>query len=267
MAALTTVNAVVAALPGQRISVNKPSQTSEGAGTWHSLWKVGGQPAAGASPAAIAAGGAIPTRATVGALPIANAATAPLNLLKAVMSGTVAGSLIVYDRLYAVSGFSGAVATLQSITTPPTINRPNGNGDDVEIWGEVYTAMGATAATFTALYTDQGGTTGQAATYVMPANALTVGQMVPFALAAGDTGVRALASLQLSISTGTAGDFGLTLLRRIAEIPLNIPNVPIIADLFGLGKPQIEVDACLALMVQCTTTTTGQFLGSFNFGE
>jgi hypothetical protein len=91
--------------------------------------------------------------------------------------------------------------------------------------------------------------------------------MVPFVLAAGDTGVRALASLQLSISTGTAGDFGLTLLRRVAEIPITLANIPIIMDLFSLGKPKIETDACLAMMIQCTTTTTGQILGSFNFGE
>lgn len=267
MSALTTVDAVVAALPGQKITINKASATSEGAGTWHSLWKLAGNPAAGSNPANIGAGGAIPTRTTTGALPIANAASAPLNLLKAVLQGTVAGSVILYDRLYAVSGFAGNVTTLQSITAPPTINRPDGNGADVELWGEVYTAMGATGTVMTATYTDQAGNTGQAATYTQPANALSVGQMVPFKLAADDTGVRALASLQLSISTGTAGDFGLTLLRRIAEIPLTLANVPTLLDLFGLGKPLIDVDACLALMVQCTSTTTGQILGSLNFGE
>lgn len=267
MGALNTADDLIAALPGQVDMINKASQTAEGAGTWHSLWSAAGFPAAGAVPPAIGAGGGVPTRLTTGAFPINNAASPPLNLLRAEIAGSTLGTLILYDRLWHCSGFVGNVTTLQSITSPSAVNRPNTNGDDVELWGEVYTAMGATGSVFTATYTNQAGTGSRSATTTQPANALSVGQMVPFILAAGDTGVRSVQSLQLSISTGTAGNFGLTLLRRVCQIPITTANVGAVADAFALGKPTIAVDACLAMMVMCTATNTGQLFGQLNLGE
>lgn len=267
MAAISTVDQAVAALPGQRLFINKASQTAEGAGTWHSLWRAAGFPVAGAVPPVIGSGGGVPDRTTDGALPLNNAASPPLNLLRAEVAGTTPGTLILYDRLWACSGFVGNVATSQAITSPSAVNRPNTNGDDVELWGEVYSAMGATGATFTATYTNQANVGSKSATYVMPSNALSVGQMVPFTLAAGDTGVRSVQSLILNVSTGTAGNFGLTLLRRICEIPLTSANIAVVQDLFSLGKPAVDVNACVGLMVMCTTTNTGLILGTVNLGE
>jgi len=133
------------------------------------------------------------------------------------------------------------------------------------LWGEVYTAMGATASVFTATYTDSTGGGPKSATYSMPANALAVGQMFPFLLAAGDTGVRTVSQVQLSISTGTAGDFGLVLLRRVAEIGCPVINTSVAQDAFSLGMPQLYSGACLALMVLCTEVATGQWQGSVEF--
>jgi hypothetical protein len=86
--------------------------------------------------------------------------------------------------------------------------------------------------------------------------------MVPFLLASGDSGVRSVQSVQLSISTGTAGNFGLTLLRRIAEIPINVTNMAQVHDAFALGMPRIYDSACLAMMVMCSTTNTGVMQGA-----
>lgn len=268
-----TNDAVIAQLAARREAIMKASATSEGAGTWHSLWKLAGNPAAGANPPVSTAGsGYIPTKATLGSIPWGNNAGAGNNthLAQLMASLTVAGTLIIYDRLWACSGFVTNSTAAQNITTPGTINRGDTNGGDVEIWGEVYTAPGATGATWTVSYTDQDNNAAQSATYTHPANAETVGQMFPFVLAAGDSGVRAVASLTCSVSSGTAGDIGITLLRRLAEIPIavgtGLPGSSAL-DAYQLGLPVIEDDACLAMMIQCSATTTGVLLGHISVAE
>jgi hypothetical protein len=262
-AQITTLDGLIAALSaGQKRALNKASQTSEGAGTWHSLWKAAGNPAAGSNPGSLA--GAIPTDATTGAIPFTNAT---FNyLLRLAASGTVAGTLIIYDRLWHNSTMSGTVTTDTTLGATPDLTRPDALGANTELWGEIYSAIGASAATLNVKYTDQDGNTGQNATYAHPANAESVGQMFPLVLAAGDTGVRKATSYNWSVTTGTAGDFGLTILRRIAEIQLSPANAANLADWAALGLPQIYDDACLAMMVQCTATTTGLLLGSLVIG-
>jgi hypothetical protein len=253
-------------------SLFKPSATSEGAGLWHSLWKGAGAPAAGANPPLFSAGsGYAPNNTTLGAIPYTNPVSGNSYLAKCAIAGGTVGTLVIYDRLWACSGFGTVVTTAQAITTPGTIPSRDRSGaalgEGVELWGEVYTAPGATGATWTVSYTDQDGNTGQNATYAHPANAESVGQMFRFNLAAGDTGVRAVASFTASVSSGTAGDIGITLVRRIAEIPLMLANVAQAFDAFSLGLPRIYDGSCLALMVQCSTTNTGLIQGSLALAQ
>lgn len=266
--AITTENGLIAALTGgQRYSFHKASLAAEGAGTWSSLWKVAGFPPAGANPPAFSAGsGYIPTRTTTGAFPITNATTdAYLGKLSA--QGATVGTLIVYDRLWACSGFLTNDATERSVTTPGTLTaaRDPNNGLDVEPWLEVYTAPGATGATWTLKGTDAAGNTTRTWTYTHPANAESVGQMAPFfpggASPAAQLGCRVVTSFQCSGTSGTAGDIGVTLLRRLAEIPLTLANVGTVLDAISLGLPFVPDDACLAFMVQCSTTNTGAMNG------
>jgi hypothetical protein len=149
----------------------------------------------------------------------------------------------------------GSPPVTVNVTTPGTVNRPDGN--DVELWLEVYGAPGATTATWTVSYTDIVNGAGRTASYTHPANAETVGQMMPMTLAAGDTGVSAVASFTYSASSGTAGDVGITLLRRAAEIPLTLANIAQVLDAVSCGMPRIYDDACLALMVMCSGATSG----------
>ena len=264
--AITTMDQLVAALPGQHRHILKASQTGEGAGSWHSLWLATGQPGAGATPAA--GDGAIPTNATAGAIPMVNPGGGnKLYLGRFVAGSSSAGTLILFDMLWHNSGFVGNSVAAQTIATPPVLTRPDANGDDVELWGQVYTAMGATASVFTATYVDSGGGIGNLATYSMPANALSVGQVFPFLLADGDTGVRTVSQVQLSISTGTAGNFGLILLRRLAEIPCSSANIMGAMDTFALGMPEIYADACLTMMFLCTAAATGSCQGAVDMIE
>lgn len=262
--AITTVDGLLTAMPGQHRHINKASQTSEGAGTWHSLFLAAGQPGAGSTPPAFTAGsGYVPTSATAGAIPFVNPTGGLLSYLarcQAYLSGV--GVPILYDRLWHCSGILTNTASAQTITTPGALTRPDANGADVELWGEVYTAPGATGATWTVVYTNQDGTASRVATYTHPANAESVGQMFPFLLQAGDTGVRSVQSLTCSISSGTAGNIGLTLLRRVAEFPIMVANGGLVLDAFDLGLPRIYDDACLCWMLLCSGVTTGVLGGS-----
>jgi hypothetical protein len=255
--AITTMDGLVAALAAsQKFTINKLSATAEGAGTWHSLWAVGGFPPAGAAPGGTAI---VPTKSTTGAIPFT--ASGVVDYLGSMQfRGATAGTIIIYDRLVTVSGLSGIVTTVDTAVNNTALTRYT-SGAGVELWGEVYTAMGATAATLNVKYTDQDGNTNQAGTYSHPANALSVGQMFPITLAAGDSGVRAVTNYHFSVSTGTAGNLGFTLLKRLASITLVSANIGSVMNVFDHGITDIDANACLAMMVQCTTTSTGQILG------
>lgn len=277
MAAITDESTLIKGLrtaPPNR-TFNKASATAEGAGTWHSLWKLAGYPGAGANPPLFSAGsGYTPTKATTGAFPFTNAAVnGDLALLKLAATGVTAGTLIAYDRLWACSGFGTVVTTAQTIVTPgalPTGRDPN-NGLDVEPWLEIYTAPGATTATWTVTGTDGNGTAARTWAYTHPANAESIGQMVPLmpggASPAAVSTIRQATQFQASATSGTAGDVGLTLMRRLASVPLNAANIGATLDALLVGLPTVYNDACIALMVQCSATNTGFLLGEFAVGE
>jgi hypothetical protein len=269
--ALTTIDLIAAGLQPQ-VPILKASATSEGAGTFHSLWKVAGNPGAGANPPAFGSGSGYQcTNATAGAIPYVNAASGETIEAALQAAGSTAGCLFLYDRLWTCSGFGTVVTSAQNVVTPGTIPARDANGlalgDGVEIWGEVYTAPGATGATWTVSYTDQAGNAGASATYAHPANAETAGQLFPFLFAAGDVGVRAVASLTCSVSSGTAGDIGITLMRRMGMIPFTAANVGGILDLIAGGSPPLYDGSCLALMMMCSATNTGLIIGQMSYSQ
>lgn len=264
--AITTLDGAIAGLVAPR-EFYKASATAEGAGTFHSLWLTAGQPGAGVAPPLFSAGsGYTCSNATQGSIPFTDpGGGSETELFKLAGAGATAGTLILYDRLWTCSGFSTVSVLAQNVTTPGTIPSRDANGaalgDGVELWGEVYTAPGATAANWTCTYTNQAGTAGRTAVYAHPANAETVGQMFRWPLQAGDYGVRAPASFQASVSSGTAGSIGITLMRRLATLPLAAPNIAQVLDMAALGMPRLYNGTCLALMALCSTTSTGIVTG------
>lgn len=269
--ALTTLDSLVAgAVPP--VGIYKASATAEGAGTWYSLFRTAGYPAAASTPPAFTAGsGYTCARTTEGSIPFGNPVSGETRLVKAAAAMGAIGSLIIYDRLWHCSGFNTTTLTAQSVTTPGTIPSRDANGaalgDGVELWGEIYSAPGATGATWTASYTNEANTSGRTSAYTHPANAESVGQMFPFPLQSGDKGVRSVQSLTCSVSSGTAGSVGFTLLRRIASIPIMVANTGIVLDAMALGAPKIYDDSCLALMVHCSGTSTGILTGELVWAQ
>lgn len=252
----------------QRKRLYQHSIGAKAAGTYQSMWSAPGNPGVGATPPTTPGG--VPTRATLGAIDVRNPqAGDEARLARLAASGTQTGTLILCDRLYHVSGLSGTVATAQNVDPTPTnpVNRgagigsePGNIGDDVEIWLEVYTPFGASGSSVSATYTNSAGTTGRTTFAVPPPATPVAGQMFPLPLATGDRGVRSVQSVTLSPSTGTAGNYGVTLVRRLADLPISAVGGSL--DFAELGLPKIPSDACLFFAQLVNATSTGNVMAA-----
>lgn len=260
--AIATVDDIVSGLnASQDQNFLKVLSAAKSAGAFQSGWLATGFPAAGAAPPAYTAGaGYTCDKSTAGAMLYANAAVK--NWFAQIQaSSNVAGTLIIADRLWSCSGIPFGASTY-NITTPGNLPaRIIDNGAEVECWVEQFVAAGAASGTLTLNYLNAN--TGAAKAGVIPAvvSAPVAGQMQPFPLAAGDTGVRQITSVTNS-ATWTSGSFGLTLLKRLATIPLPIAGVGNVLDWAALGLPGILNDACLMFIFQATSTTAATILGN-----
>jgi hypothetical protein len=234
-----------------------------------SLWTYDGIPAGGAVPTVAA----IPDRTTTGAIPFtAPGGSRDLHLIGASITPVTPGVYLLYDRLFHKGGLSGVSTvdqTVQGSTPSPALTRNTGGAGNMA-WYEIYTVIGTSTTTLTMTYTDQGGTTGQTATINIGATGfreVTRAQRIP--LAAGDTGVRAVEKVKLTATTGTAGDFGITVAQPLAWIPVSSAGLAGWRDYTtGLpGIPVINPDACLALMFIPAVATAPEVWGCLSTVE
>ena len=261
--AITSTDQLLAA-SNQLKSFGKVSMAAKAAGTFQSLWTAAGLPTAGANPASPAM--VIPTSATTGALPFVNPVTGRLSYISKISSAQqTVGTLILYDRIAHSSGLNGTLTTAQAVNGAALTRHTT--GEDVELFLEVYTATGATASNVTISYTNSAGVAGRTTPAVAMQVTPLVGQMLPIPLQSGDTGIRSVQSVTLSASTATAGNFGITLVKRIAEIPITVAGTGVVLDPFALGFPTIENNACLSFMVVTATTSTGFITGTINIAQ
>ena len=228
-----------------------------------SLWTYDGMPSGGAVPTV----GAIPDRTTQGALPF-TAATGgrDLHLIGASITPVTAGVYLLYDRLFHIGGLSGTSTsdqTVQDSPASPALTRNTGGEGNIA-WYEIYGIIGTTTRTLTMTYTNQAGTGSQTSTINIGATGfreVTRAQRIP--LAAGDTGIQAIEKIALSGTTGTLGNFGITIAQPLAWIPVGVAGTAGWRDYStGLpGIPVIDPDACLALMFIPASTTTPEVWG------
>jgi hypothetical protein len=264
--AITTLAGLKTQMLGARKCVfYKPAATAEGAGTFHSLWTPAGFPGAGATPPLYTAGsGYIPTNATTGAISLPDPPAgkdlrlAYVDICAAVGSQATYGSLIVYDRLWHCSGIPTEPADTYAITTPEDepITRGDLDGRGVEMWLETYDFPGATGGVWDVAFLDAVNSSVSTATYAHPANSESVGQMMLMRLPEGTSSVQYPIEVVINTGSGSAGNVGITLLRRIASIPIGIWYGKVRIDFLSLGLPKIETGACLACMWQCNGTAT-----------
>lgn len=234
------------------------------AGRGCSLWTYDGMPASGSVPSSAA----IPTLATNGSIPF----TPPGGgrdkwLIGAGIAPLVAGTYLLYDRLFHIGGLSGTstgAQTIQGSPASPALTR-NISGSGNMAFYEIYTIIGTTGTTLTMTYTNQGGTGSRTSTINIGATGFReVTRMQRIPLQAGDTGIQSIQTVQLTGTTGTLGNFGITIAQPLAWIPVGAAGTMGWRDYTtGLpGIPKIDPDACLSLMFIPSTATAPEIFGS-----
>lgn len=263
--AITTVDGLVDALGNNasRLVIDKASLANAAAGQFFSLWTASGVPGAGAAPTTAA----VPTKATTGAFSFTNQtapATSYLAWLAAQFSLS-ASNLEIHDRLAHMGGLSGTVTTAQGalsiVTSDPGADRLGDAGySDVQWWLEVYTALGATGVNATVNVTYGDDTSGNLAAIALGATPRQ-GRLYPLISASAGKFIKAVNSVTLSATTGTAGNFGITATRSRTSISSPLLNKTEIFDWAALGLPNIPNDSCLMMLMLCATTSTGTVRG------
>lgn len=234
------------------------------AGRGCSLWTYDGMPAGGAVPTSAA----IPDRTTTGAIPF----TAPgggrdKHLIGAGIAPLTAGVYLLYDRLLHIGGLNATLTTAQNVQgspASPALTRNTGGAGNIAFY-EIYTIIGTTVTTLTMTYVNQGGTGSRTSTINIGGTGFReVTRMQRIPLAAGDSGIQSIQQIQLSATTGTAGNFGITIAQPLAWIPIGASGTMGWRDYTtGLpGIPTINPDACLSLMFIPATATATELLGS-----
>lgn len=268
---ITTRDQLISAMGNNssRIVIDKASISSVAAGVFASLWRATGQPGQGAIPGAVA----VCTQLTTGAIGFTQQTT-PATSYGTHFYATTSNSVMVvelHDRLAHMGGLNGTLTTAQTVgidfntlTTNNMVERMgDANYSDIQWWLEWYTATGSAAVTATVAVTYNDGTTGTLSVALAATRPASL--MIPLngyipAAGAGKY-IRAITSVTLSVTTGTAGSFGVTATRPRITQPTMLANLTSVSDWSALGLPEIFNESCLFPLVLCSNTTTGTVRG------
>ena len=253
-----------------RLVIDKASISSQTTGSYVSLWRATGQPAQGAIPTSAA----VCNESTTGGFVIPQQ-TAPvksyLGYLEAAMSN-VSQTLELHDRLMHMGGLSGTVTTAQTVNLDLDANLATygladriGDSDysDVQWWLEWYAATGSTAVTATVNVTYSDGSTGNLSAISLVANRpashmINLNVYRPAAVAAY---IRDVNSVTLSVTTGSAGNFGVTATRLRGSLFCPIANAKFGANWADIPISEVPQSACLFPMLLTSMTTSGTVRG------
>lgn len=267
--AITTRDQLLASMR-QPESFIKVGSTMEAIGVLHTLHYSTGRPGTATAPSPGINGAAVTSM--TGQIPFPPAVGGQ-NIYLAGLSANanVAGQLLLIDRMWHNSGIAVTTTTAQSIT-PATLpaRDQSGTTDGVGVLAalEVSTATtNAGAVTNTTMtYTASDGTGSRTATIPsFPATALA-GTFVPFALAAGDVGVRSVQSVTLGTSYG-GGAIHLVLYRVLAVVPVSAANIGTSYDALQVGFPRVWDETVPQLVWLPTATTAVTVQGVVNWAQ
>lgn len=216
-----------------------------------------------------------------------NVSPATKHIINASAGSSAATSCPAVLMLVDLLGFyritSVTTTTAQTLNNTVTIPRyTDGKGVMAFAWNTNATALGAATPTITLNYTNQAGTAGNTTPAVLPtcktaaANGLILysgtgnGKYNPFIpLAAGDTGIRSVQSIQLSASY-VSGEFSLGLCKPIMTLPLPAIGVFTERDFVNSmpSLPKVGDGANLIwLLYSGVNTPVGtSYLGHIDFG-
>lgn len=261
-----------------RLILDKNTTTTLTAATWvagnyYSLWKLTGQPGAGATPTTAA----VCSNALVGSFQFTqqtSPATSYLGIFEAVQPNT-AVTLEIHDRLAHMGGLSGTTTPgAQAVdidldlvlgTSNLSARKGDANYSDVQWWLEWYVATGATAsnATINVTYNDNssGNLTAVAVGgSVQNTRLIALNPLIPSA----DSGkyIMRVNTVTLSASTTVAGNFGVTATRYRASVFMPIANARFTSNWADLGLPEIYNSSCLFCIAIAGGTSSGIVKGT-----
>lgn len=263
---ITSADQLVDAMANRssRLIIDKASLANVTAGQFWSLWRATGQPGQGAIPTTAA----LCNNTLLGSLQFTQQSapsTSYLGILEGLCSN-VSTTLEIHDRLAHMGGLSGIVTAAQTVNldlaalsgSNITERIGDANYSDVQWWIEYYGDTGATASNCTVNVTFNDGTTNNLTAFTFGRR---IGQMLPLNtfIQAADSGkyIRDVNTVTLSVSTGTAGNFGVTATRYRAANFQPIANARFTADWADLGLPEIPNSSCLFPVQIAGTTSTG----------
>jgi len=181
------------------------------------------------------------------------------------VSQSVLGQFILFDRLSHMGGLVGNITTEQIINLDVSTAVSEGriiNSSDGIIWAlDTYTNLGATSTTAIVTYTNGSGISGRTTTVTIPGT-MRAGSIWPILPNDEDKNISSIQSIQLSVSTGTAGNFGVTARIRIAEVPIDSTSKNFLADYAMLALPKLIGTECLEIGMVCGTTSQGVLIGN-----
>lgn len=268
--AITTRDGIIAGLATNNTPniIDKASIASQVAAGYSSLWRATGVPGQGAIPAAAA----YCTNALLGSLQLTNQtapATSYLGKLEA-HAGNANTNLEIRDRIAHMGGLNATLTTAQTVGIDlntinaggaiPTARRGVANFSEIQWFLEWYTSTGATASNATVAVTYDDGSTGNLAVIAV-GGSIAASRCLPLVPAVAGRYIRAVTSVTLSASTGTAGSFGVTATRLLATVSMPTANKSEVFDWATLGLVNVPNDSCLSLYMLATTTSTGVVRG------
>jgi hypothetical protein len=268
-----TVRDNTSAIASTRQPINKLSVGTQVAGSETSLWRLTNFPAQALAPGVAANCNA----ATAGAVFLAARSGIQKRLLTEIefATGNPGQTVYVEDRLAHMGGLNGTLLTAQTVGVDVSVGTDNmveriGAADysEVEWYMEWYTATGATIATPTFAVTHFDNSTSPAVPiFVLGAGALPASvaasrryKIVP----ANGLPIKSIQSCTLSASTGTAGSFGVTAVRRYESAATDLAGKSIVKQIPVSNARVIPDNACLTYAMLTTATTTGTLTGSIN---
>jgi hypothetical protein len=254
----------------------KPSTSNKAASVPHATGLISNGYPAIFTPATPGLAGAtiVGTTTLGGTIPFTNPSSGNTYLAKlAATIGATTAALNFFDLLWYNSGIVVTTTTAQTVSSvalPARDNAGTTNGTGVTAWlyASVATTNGSAITNTTISYTNSAGTSGRTGTVSLggwPATA-TAGTFIPFALAAGDVGIRSIQSITLGTSY-VAGTVNLMLVRDICFMPFIASSTGTLLDWAGTGFTQLYNGTALSFYAIGTSTTIGAVQGHIVFTQ
>jgi len=209
---------------------------------------------------------------TQGSWPIPSATGNAYWLVSAGGCATQTGEFLIYDRIAHYGELNATATGRQEIALDLSAMREipgDSNKETLEIWIEIYTAIGSTPRTLTIFCTDIfDATFTTTVTIGGPGNSEATRMLACNFKREAVTGLKTIAEIELSASTGTAGQFALVVLRPLARIPVQANIWNYVSFIRGLDpQKQIGTDASLCWAFEATSATAANYQGFMHIVE